>query len=110
MDLLFDMFASNPSLGIVFVNEQNHLVQRGGGDFTPLYEKYLDLAQQVLTEGIKNGTFNPKIELKVVRHFVFGGMRNLIHQWAHDPKQYPLDMIRMNVKSIIKNGILMPRK
>ena len=110
MDLLFDMFASNPSLGIVFVNEQNHLVQRGGGDFTPLYEKYLDLAQQVLTEGIKNGTFNPNIELKVVRHFAFGGMRNLIQQWAHDPKEYPLSTIRMNVKSIIKNGILLPRK
>ena len=110
IDLLFDMFASNPSLGIVFVNEQNHLVQRGGGDFTPLYEKYLDLAQQVLNEGIKNGTFNPNIELKVVRHFVFGGMRNLIHQWAHDPREYPLDMIRMNVKSIMKNGILLSHK
>lgn len=110
IDLLFDMFASNPSLGIVFVNEQNHLVQRGGGDFSPLYEKYLDLAQQGLNEGIKNGTFNPNVELKVVRQFIFGGMRNLIHQWAHNPKEYPLNTIRMNVKTIMKNGIVMPGK
>jgi TetR/AcrR family transcriptional regulator, fatty acid metabolism regulator protein len=110
IDLLFDMFASNPSLAIVFVNEQNQLVQRRSGDFTPLYEKYLDLAQQVLQEGIKGRTFNPSIELNVIRQFVFGGVRNLIHQWAQDPKEYPLNMIRVNVKSIMKNGILRPGK
>ena len=59
---------------------------------------------------MKNGTFNANIELKVVRHFVFGGMRNLIHQWAQDPKEYPLNTLRLNVKSIIKNGILALRK
>jgi TetR/AcrR family transcriptional regulator, fatty acid metabolism regulator protein len=110
IDLLFDMFANNPSLGIVFVNEQNHLVQRGGGDFAPFYEKYLDLGQQVLTEGIKKGVFNRTIELKVFRHFVFGGMRNLIHQWAHDPKHYPLNALRISVKAIIRNGILNPKR
>jgi TetR/AcrR family transcriptional regulator, fatty acid metabolism regulator protein len=110
IDMLFDMFASNPSHAIVFVNEQNHLVQRRGKDFTTLYEKYLDLGQQVLKEGIKSGTFNPNIELKVVRQFVFGGVRSLIHQWAQDPKGYPLNMIRMNVKSILKNGILASHK
>ncbi len=110
IDLVFDMFASNPSMAIVFVNEQHQLAQRRGGDFAPLYENFLNLAEQALNEGIRSGSFNPHIEIKVVRQFAFGGMRFLIHQWANDPDEYPLNTIRMNVKSIIKNGILVPKR
>ena len=108
LDLFFDLFASNRPLAIVFVNEQNHLVQRGTGDFNPLYERYLALAGEVLAEGRRAGAFNDTIDLKVLLQFAFGGIRNLIHQWASDPERLPLNTIRRNVKAIFKQGILAP--
>ena len=109
IELIFSLFEKNPSLAIVFVNEQNHLVHRGSYDFTALYEKYLDLAQDVMAEGIRKRQLDPSLDLTVVRHFAFGGIRNLIHQWAHDPKQFPLDSVKRSVQSILKNGILSHR-
>lgn len=106
IDMVFDIFTSNPSLAIVFVNEQNQLIQDGKGDFVLYFEKFLDMGEQVLNEGIEKHLFNPNQDVKILRLFVFGGLHHLIHQWAQFPDQFPLNHIRQEVKFFIKHGIL----
>ena len=108
IDSFFDIFIEDPMLAIVYVNEQNHLIQNGNGDFTVYFDKFLDLGIQVLKEGVQKNIFNQNLDLKVLRFFVFGGLHHLMHQWAHDPNSFPLSNIRQGVKFIIKRGILNP--
>ena len=72
IDLVLDLFGSNPSLAMVFVNEQNQLMRHNQGEFAALYGKYLDLGQKVLSDGIRERMFNEHLDVNVIRQFVFG--------------------------------------
>lgn len=106
IDMVFGVLTNNPSLAIVFVNEQSHLIQKGVGDFNVYYENFLDLGEKVLQEGMDNGEFSPDINLKIIRLFTFGGMHHLIQKWAQSPDSYPVEVVRQQVKSLIKKGII----
>ncbi len=106
-DLFFDVFfVDNRSLAIVFFNEHNRLLKKGVGDFSQYHEQFLDLIEQAVSEGIQNGLFNPNLDLKVLRYFIFGGMRYLIYQWGGDLDAISLDNMRQSVKFLVKNGIV----
>lgn len=106
IDLIFDMFTENPSVAIVFVNEQENMNRISGDKYSLYYEKFLDEGEKVIKEGIRSGLFNKNIDLKIFRHFIFGSIRNLLHQWALTPDKLPLNKIRQNFKFLIKHGIM----
>lgn len=106
IDLLFDTFIQKPSLALVFVNEQNYIIQKSPNEFTPYYEKFLDLGECIVSDGIENGIFNSNTDIKIIRSFIFGGLRHLLHQWANEPLSISLNNIRENVKNFCKNGLL----
>jgi TetR/AcrR family transcriptional regulator, fatty acid metabolism regulator protein len=108
IDLVFDEFIHNPDLGIVFVNEQNYLLQKSRSGFEQYYEAFLELGSQIVQDGMKKGLFRKDVDLLVLRHFTFGGIRHLIHLWARDPKHFSLPDIRASIKNLVKNSILRP--
>jgi TetR/AcrR family fatty acid metabolism transcriptional regulator len=105
IDLIFDIFSVNPSLAIVFVNEQIHL-QKETSLFMRYYENFFKKGEEIIEEGIKKGSINPNIDVKTFKFFLLGGMRYLLENWAKDVNNFPLTTIRQNVKLIIKRGIL----
>jgi TetR/AcrR family transcriptional regulator, fatty acid metabolism regulator protein len=105
IDLVFSVFNENPSLAIVFVNEQNHLIQSNQNRFTDFYEKFLDLGQEVVEEGITKKVFSNNIDVNVFRYYLFGAIRNLLQHWAREPQKYPLESIRQNIKHLTIHGI-----
>jgi hypothetical protein len=100
IDGVFDYFMVNPALTIVFVNEQNRLAKRTK-DFTEYREKTMTLIENLTSQGIREGRLNPALNPAIFGAFFFGGLRFLLHQGAVAPKQYPLDVIRENIKKII---------
>jgi TetR/AcrR family transcriptional regulator, fatty acid metabolism regulator protein len=107
IDYVFDLFISNPSLAVVFVSEEHHLVRNRKSVIPNFYEKFLDEGEAIINEGIKSGVFISNINVKVFRNFTFGGIRHLLHQWAQFPIEFPLNTVRQNVKYILKKGILL---
>ena len=106
IDLYFTVFMSDPAFALVFVNEQNHLLRDEQADFTINYEQFLDYAERVLVEGIQAGVFYPNLDLRVIRIFVLGGLRQLIQQWANDPDSFSVENMHQFVKFLIKKGLL----
>lgn len=104
IDLVFDMFANNMDMGKIFVTEHNN--PKIKDDLANYIARFLDLGQNVLKEGENLGLFTPHLNFKIIRSFIFGGLRYLIHLWADDPINIPLNEVRLNVKSMIKYGIL----
>ncbi len=105
IDLVFDSFIENPAKALVFVNEQNHLIQRQPESFTNYYQLFMTEGENIVRSGIENGSFN-SIDLNIFKIFILGGLRNLLHQWGQNPKEFPLNQIRQNVKFFCKHGIL----
>lgn len=109
IDDIFGLFAQNPPLALLFVNEQPHLLRERSGVFMHYYIDFFRMGEQVIRDGIRKGEFNPDIDPRILTNFVFGGIRQLLHQWARAPRQFPLGSVRRNVKEITMSGLL-PRK
>ena len=106
IDTVFDLFMGDPKKAIIFVNEQHHLMQAGFSDFIDAEERFIQLGQRALDEGREANLFNPHIDMKIFKEFVFGGLRHLLNLWAHQPEEYSPNIICQEVKLIIKKGIL----
>jgi TetR/AcrR family transcriptional regulator, fatty acid metabolism regulator protein len=106
IDIFFDIFTENPSLALVYVNEQNQLIQNEKFEFTEYYNKFLDQAKAVIQEGVNKNIFAENVDIDIFRFYVFGAIRNLLHVWAFDQRNFPLNKIRQNVKYLTKRAIL----
>lgn len=105
IDLFFDIFSNNPDLATVFVNEQHHVMRNAEVDVM-YYHDFMAKAELIIIEGIKTKSINPNLNVKVLRFFILGGIKLLLDIWAKEPKLVPLSAIRINVKTVIKKGIL----
>jgi TetR/AcrR family transcriptional regulator, fatty acid metabolism regulator protein len=106
IDHFFDNFITNPSLASVFVNEQQHLIKDRRGNIAKHYNDFLDLAEEIIREGVQKKVFNPDVDIKLFRHFITGGLRSVLQLWSQQSHSLPLQRVRQNVKFFIKHGIL----
>ncbi len=105
-DSLFSLFAQNPPLALLFVNEQPYLLREGTGVFMQYYVEFLRMGEQVVRDGIKKGEFNPNVDPRSFTNFVFGGIRQLLHQWARAPRQFPMSAVLRDIKEVTMFGLL----
>ncbi|MGD0037714.1 MAG: TetR/AcrR family transcriptional regulator [Bacteroidota bacterium] len=106
IDKLFDLFIANPALASVFVNEQYHLIKDKRGNVAQQYDDFLDLAEEIIREGVRKRKFNADIDIKLFRHFITGGLRSVLRQWSEQSQTLTLHRLRQNVKYFIKHGLL----
>ena len=106
IDKLFDLFVANPALASVFVNEQHHLIKDKRGNIAKQNDDFLDLAEEIIREGVRKNKFNPDIDIKLFRHFITGGLRSVLRQWSEQSQTLTLHRLRQNVKYFIKHGLL----
>jgi TetR/AcrR family fatty acid metabolism transcriptional regulator len=105
IDMAFDTFMENTALAIVYINEQSNLIQYSRQKFTANYDKFLDLCEDIIRDGINKGVMAENIDVQIFRNYFIGGFRNLLHHWAHDSQNFSLDRIRENVKLLTRHGI-----
>ncbi|MDD5363447.1 MAG: TetR/AcrR family transcriptional regulator [Ignavibacteria bacterium] len=106
IDMIFDTFTENSSTAIVIAHEQQRLLLRNKESFTPYYDKFIDLGERIVREGVKKKIFNPNIDTNIFRHFLLGAFRDLINSWATSPEEFQLNSVRRNIKFLSKYGIL----
>lgn len=107
LDLIFDLFTENPALAIVFSREHSMSRVRTGGSEIPHFRNFLETGEKIIIEGINKKVFNSNINIAIFKHYVLGGVRFILHEWAENPKDFPLNLIRQNLKYFIKKGILL---
>ena len=106
IDHFFDIFIKNPSLASVFVNEQQHLIKDKRGNIAKHYNDFLDLAEEIIREGVQKKIFNPEVDIKLFRQFITGGLRSVLRLWSQQSHSLSLQRVRQNVKFFIKHGLL----
>jgi TetR/AcrR family fatty acid metabolism transcriptional regulator len=106
IDNFFGFFIANPSMASVFVNEQHHLIKDKRGNVAKQYDDYLDLAEEIIREGVRKKIFNADVDIKLFRYFITGGLRNVLLHWSQQSESLTLHRLRQNVKYFIKHGLL----
>lgn len=105
VDVVFDSFSQNPSLGAVFQKDM-HLVQRPEHPrFGDYLNRFMRLGEKILREGQSRGIFHPETDARVTVTFIFGGLRFSINQWTLNPVPENLELFRAGVKRLLKGGL-----
>lgn len=105
IDLFFDTFDNKPALALVFINEKQQL-DKINGNALPNYDTLFNNGEMIMIRGIKDELISSEIDIKTLRNFLLGGINHLLELWARKPEEYPLSSLKMNVKQLIKKGIL----
>jgi TetR/AcrR family fatty acid metabolism transcriptional regulator len=106
IDNFFELFIANPSIASVFINEKHHLINNKRGNVAKHYNDFFDLAEEIIREGVQKKIFSTDVDITLFRHFITGGLRNLLGQWAQQSQTLTLDSIRQNVKNFMKHGLM----
>lgn len=105
IDTVFDVFTANSRLALLFVKEQPHFLQEKDNKLNILYNNFLEIGEKILDDGVNNNSFNKNLDKKITKNFIYGGVRHLLHLWALNPDEYPLNKVRQDIKYIVKKGI-----
>jgi len=107
VDLIFDVLGPDPDLIKVFVNEFEPLLTREGVSFADDYNRFRDIFIALIETGCRENIFNPNIPAVIAFQFIMGGIRRIIYTMALEPEKYSLNLMRQNVKLMIKKGVLL---
>ena len=105
-DLIFDRFIHNADMAIVFVTEFHQQILQEKSAVFPYIKRFMEATERLFIDGQKAGLFNPHINPRILVHFVFGGARRLLFEWAKSPEQFSLGEIRQDLKLLIRRGVL----
>lgn len=108
IDILFDAFIDRPNLALAIVSELNDALEQTHKAFLGSYRQFMELGKKIVLKGIEEKIMSPNFDTEIIGSFIFGGVRILLHQWAHDPKNISINLLRQNVKYFCKRGMLNP--
>lgn len=101
IDCVFDLFLKNRKLALVFAHEQNQTMRDYPKRFTPRYNEFIDLGEEFVKKGKKEGLFPQVLQVNIFRSFIMGGIRALLQSWADDPKHFPLAEVKRQIQLVI---------
>ena len=77
---VFETFESDANLARVFVNEQSFWMHRWEKDLGELFTRFMEILRETLASAMPGSELDPAI----LRYFIFGGVRQIIHFCAED--------------------------
>jgi len=105
IDVVFDMFVEDPARMVIFVNEKHQLEQKGTYDFSEHKAMLLEMGGRVMQEGVALGAFDERVDIRLFKEFIFGGLHHVLNLWALQPEAIDLQQMREKLKRIIENSI-----
>ncbi len=106
VDAVFDVFTSDSRLGLVVIKEHNQLRKKGMDASVGEYEHLLNSFSHTFEQGVAEGFFDPTIDPDTFLHFVFGGLSQLIHRWANDPRSLNIQKVKEQSKYFVQQSLI----
>jgi TetR/AcrR family transcriptional regulator, fatty acid metabolism regulator protein len=106
VETAFEQFLANPALARVFVDELDNVTRRPDGKISKQFDKFLDIAMEIAQEGVRNGDFDPHLDVDLFRPFIIGGLQGLLRDWSERPKAMPLSRAAEGMKIFTTHCVL----
>lgn len=108
IETLFDTLVEDSSITRIFIHVNSLGLWNDKVETNPHFTHFFDIARTMIEEGQVRGFFRKELDAALTLHFVSGGIRDTLHQWAESGEKIPLNAIRKNILMLSKFGVLHP--
>lgn len=104
VDLLFDVFTSNTHLSVLYVKEQESMLEEKKASFQVHYQKFYQEIENLIINGKDRKEIFADVDNTVLKYFIIGGIRSLIHEYSKAPKGMKVEDMRNGVLFFFKKN------
>ncbi len=108
IEVLFDTLVEDSSITMIFVHENSLDLWNEKVESNSYFNLFFDTAEKMIEKGQASGFFPKELDASLTLHFISGGIRDLLHQWATSEKKIPLDTIKKTIQILSRHGLLHP--
>ncbi|WLR50157.1 TetR/AcrR family transcriptional regulator [Bacillus tianshenii] len=105
VEMHFSHFATEPHWAVVTQLELRQSNKQLRLKINNILKAYLNLIDQVLSEGKQEGVFKPNLDVRLARQMVFGTMDEIVTSWIMKEERYDLTANTAIVSDMLVNGI-----
>ncbi|WP_017186307.1 TetR/AcrR family transcriptional regulator [Alkalibacillus haloalkaliphilus] len=105
IEMHFQQLSEDPDLAIVTQLELRQSNKRLRLKINEVLKGYLTLMDDILHEGMKDGTFQDQLNVKLVRQVLFGTLDEVVTNWVMKEQRYNLVEQAKEVHYLIYNGL-----
>jgi len=102
VDLLFEVFTSNHYLSMLYVKEQESMLDEKKASFQVHYQKFYQEIENLIIHGKERKEIFSDIDNQVLKHFIIGGIRTLILEHSKSPKLMKVEDMKSGVLFFFK--------
>jgi len=103
---LYKMVEENRALTQLLLVESRYMRQFMRSGAMNRIQDFVDFVEEILREGVEDGTFRPDMHAKSVATFLFSGMDGVITRWLLGDTMEPLQEQLEGATRVILRGIL----
>ncbi|PKR79231.1 TetR family transcriptional regulator [Halalkalibacillus sediminis] len=105
IEMHFRQLAENHHLAIVTQLELRQSNKNLRMKINDVLKGYLALVDNILTQGMEEGTFHGHLNVKLVRQVIFGTLDEIVTNWVMKDQRYDLMEQAEEVHFVISNGL-----
>jgi TetR/AcrR family transcriptional regulator, fatty acid metabolism regulator protein len=108
IDVLFDTLVEDSSIAMIFIHENSLDLWNNKVETNQYFERFFATAESMIRKGQQTGYFLTELDASLALHFVSGGIRELLHEWANAKNPLPLELLKKNIQILSRQGLLHP--
>ncbi|WP_035512857.1 TetR/AcrR family transcriptional regulator [Halalkalibacillus halophilus] len=105
IEMHFRQLSEDPLLAVVTQLELRQSNKRLRLQINEVLKRYLIVIDDILKEGMEDGTFQSQLNVKLVRQVIFGTLDEVVTNWVMKDQRYDLIEQAKEVHHLIYNGL-----
>ena len=104
IDAHFSMLSEDHHLAIVTQLELRQSNKELRLKINEVLRGYLKVIDKIITDGIENGEFSNKLDVRLARQMIFGTIDETVTSWVMNERKYDLKSLAKPVQLLLING------
>jgi TetR/AcrR family fatty acid metabolism transcriptional regulator len=104
IDAHFSMLSEDHHLAIVTQLELRQSNKELRLKINDVLRGYLKVIDKIITDGIENGEFSNKLDVRLARQMIFGTIDETVTSWVMNERKYDLKSLAKPVQLMLING------
>jgi TetR/AcrR family transcriptional regulator, fatty acid metabolism regulator protein len=100
----FSMLSEDHHLAVVTQLELRQSNKELRSKINKVLRGYLKVIDKIITDGMENGEFSSKLDVRLTRQMIFGTIDETVTSWVMNERKYDLNTLAKPVQQLLING------
>jgi TetR/AcrR family transcriptional regulator, fatty acid metabolism regulator protein len=100
----FSMLSEDHHLAVVTQLELRQSNKELRSKINEVLRGYLKVIDKIITDGMENGEFSSKLDVRLTRQMIFGTIDETVTSWVMNERKYDLNTLAKPVQQLLING------